>query len=1066
MNQFLLGFCVLFAACSMKPIVGTHQPASLRCEYQVDPLAVDDPSPRLSWTIESEDRGVIQTAYRVLVASSPELLIRNTGDLWDSGQVPSSQSAHIEYDGSPLISNTTYYWKVRVWDQKGEVSPWSSVANWSMAFLSPEEWRARWICAPGQKPRMSIDNAMYIWKIPEGGNPRRPPPGNCTLWRIFELPNDVKVKEAELYVAADESAVVKLNGKIISKVPAWNQGRIVDVTNDLVPGENKLLLDAEFGGRSSGIVCKLRAAFDDGQVVEIISDREWLVTNQNEPDQVVQATEVDAWGTGRWGYDVTFAEDKPGVGLPVFKKSFSVDRKVENALVHVTGLGHFELFLNGKKVGQNFLDPAWSVYEKTAYYQTFDIGELLRQGENEFRIMVGKGFYNTQGDRRVHGVSNWGTLMAILEARLQFRDGTEQLIRTDDSWEVGNGPITHSSILAGSDYDARLADPQVWLKAAVASAEGTLRVAESPSMALFERLTPVKNPDEPEPGFFVYDFGENLSSIPVIQVRGKRGATVRVTPAEQRHQQTGRQNNGTGRVNQAGVGRPNYYEYTLKGEGSEQWQPQFTYGGFQYLEISGAVPEGFPNPDQLPVVEKLEAVHVRNSARTVGSFDCSNPLFVAIDRMIDRSVRSNLAHVLTDCPTREKLGWLEVSYLMGPSIAMRYDLSRLYAKVARDVRESQGDDGIMYTVGPNYPIFKKHFRYTPEWGAAGVIIPWQLYTWYGDERVLSESFGAMKRFVDYMKNTGENLVPKAGLGDWYDYGHGKGSGPAKFTAPELTAMATFYRCARIVASTAEVLGNNIEAESYRKLSDNIRTRFNEEFYQGNGEYKNNGSPQTANAMALITGLCEPENEEAVMQAIIADLKKRDYQQTAGDIGFHYLVEALGCFGHNDIVHKIANRREEGSYGHILDLGWNSLPEAWDANTGASMNHCMLGHIQQWFSRDVLGIRQAEDSIAFRDIIIRPAFEIDLEWAKGHYDALPGRISVDWKKKECECTLKVSIPANTSAKVYLPAKDPTTIRESGKGLEASDGVQSVERKNMNTVITISSGHYSFSFQTGI
>jgi alpha-L-rhamnosidase len=163
MNQFLLGFCVLFAACSMKPIVGTHQPASLRCEYQVDPLAVDTASPRLSWTIESEDRGVIQTAYRVLVASSPELLIRNTGDLWDSGQVPSSQSAHIEYDGSPLISNTTYYWKVRVWDQKGEVSPWSSVANWSMAFLSPEEWQARWICAPGQKPRMSIDEChVYL----------------------------------------------------------------------------------------------------------------------------------------------------------------------------------------------------------------------------------------------------------------------------------------------------------------------------------------------------------------------------------------------------------------------------------------------------------------------------------------------------------------------------------------------------------------------------------------------------------------------------------------------------------------------------------------------------------------------------------------------------------------------------------------------------------------------------------------------------------------------------------------------------------------------------------------
>jgi len=537
--------------------------------------------------------------------------------------------------------------------------------------------------------------------------------------------------------------------------------------------------------------------------------------------------------------------------------------------------------------------------------------------------MLGKGFYNTQGDRRIHGVRSKGELMTILQASLEYADGKRDVIVTDDSWNVGAGPINHCAILAGSDFDSRLTEPAHWSKAIVTNYAGTLRGAESPPMAMFERLSPIKTADEPEPGVFVYDFGQNLSAIPFIKVRGEKGKLVRITPAEQRHQQTDRHNNGTGRVNQAGVGKPNYYEYTLNGAGLESWQPQFTYGGFQYLEITGAVPKGCPNPKNLPVVEALQSIHVRSSATKVGSFSCSNPMFNQIDKSIDRAVRSNLAHVLTDCPTREKLGWLEVSYLMGPSISRRYDLSRLYAKITRDIRESQGADGVMYTVAPNYPKFRNGFRYTPEWGAAGIVIPWQLYRWYGDKRILRENFQAMKAFVDYMKNTGKDLIPKAGLGDWYDYGHGKRSGRAKFTPPELTAMATFYRCTRIVSKTAKVLGEKDDAQNYQALAD--------------------------------------------------------------------------------------------------------------------------------------------DSVAFRKIIIKPAFETDVKWAKGHYDAIAGRISVDWNKKNGQCSLNVSIPANTTATVYLPAKNGTSVSESGKPVKQAAGVTSLRMLNGSAVIQIESGQYSFVFQ---
>jgi len=1031
---------------------------NLRCENEVNPLGIDVSSPRLSWQIQSEKRGVRQESFCILVASSQKLLARGKADLWNSGRVESDCTHLIAYAGRPLESFQQCFWRVKVATSDG-VEEESNIATWTMGILRGEGWQARWIAMP-EKDHVDLKGSKWVWGFPAGKSTGNALPGSCRLSRRFTLPENADVTGAELVVTADNSATVRLNGSMVAEVADWKIGKVVDVSTHLVAGENELQVDAVNGGSSrnpAGMICKLTVRIKDREPLIVVSDKQWTVAGDG-MDGAQQAAEVSEWGSGAWGFQARFGQRPEG--LPVFRKTFMAQSGLKKALINVSGLGHYELLVNGRKVGDRFLDAPWSVYEKTVYYSTYDITDLLQKGSNEFRIMLGKGFYNTQGDRRVHGVKNSGRLMTILESQIEYADGKTERVLTDSSWDVGRGPITHSAILAGSDFDGRATEPAEWFKAVVVESPGKLIAAESPAMKMFERLSPVKPAEEPEPGVFVYDFGRNLSAIPSIKVCGKSGQVVRLTPAEQRHGQSDRHNNGTGCVNQAGVGSPNYYEYTLSGQGSESWQPQFTYGGFQYIQVTGAVPQGNPNPDNLPVLEEINSVHVRSSVKSVGAFACSNPLFERIDDSIDRAVRSNLAHVLTDCPTREKLGWLEVAYLMGPSISRRYDLSRLYAKVTRDIRESQGEDGEMFTVAPNYPRFKGGFRYTPEWGAAGIILPWQLYRWYGDERVLDENFSAMKAFVDYMKSTGKDLVPKAGLGDWYDYGHGKGSGPAKFTPPELSAMATFYRCARIVADSAVVLGKEDDAGVYRKLTDEIRVQFNRKFYLGDGQYRNNGSPQTANAMALVAGLCEAENEQAVLDAIITDLKQRNYQQTAGDVGFHYLVEALGRYGQNSTLEKILNRRDEGSYGFIIDRGWTALPEAWDANTRASMNHCMLGHAQQWFYRDVLGIRQSDDSVAFRQIVIRPAFETALEWAKGHYDSVNGRIGVEWKRAEGQLHLKVAIPANTTAVVHLPCKEASHITESGQPIDRSDSVDFLRMEGGNAQLRVGAGHYDF------
>jgi len=753
--------------------------------------------------------------------------------------------------------------------------------------------------------------------------------------------------------------------------------------------------------------------------------------------------------------------------LPIFRKAFDVRGGIKNAKVYVSGLGHYELFLNGEKVGLNFLEPCWSAYEKTVYYNTYDITNLLRTGRNALGVMLGKGFYNNKGDRRIHYVDANRPLKLILQAHITYDGKSEQVILSDSSWKENDGPITHSAILGGSDFDARLLpenwnmpsfDDSSWQYAEETTEPGgMLTSSPAPPMRTIQEFK-AKAIDEPQVGYYVYDFGQNVSAKPRLIIQGKAGQTIRLTPAEQRHGQTGNANNGTGRVNQAGVGHPNYWEYTLKGDSDEVWSPQFTYSGYQYIEVKGAVPEGEPNPDNLPMIKELVSVQVRNVSASAGSFQCSNALFNDTNRLIDWAVQSNMSHVFTDCPHREKLGWLEESYLMGPSISWNYDVAAFYTKIVRDIKDSQDSDGGIYTVAPNYPRFQGGFRYSPEWGAAGVFVPWHLYQWYGDKRILEQNYSVMKKFVDYMHTTSDNLIARPGLGDWFDYGHGKSLGASRYTPLTLTATATFYGCCRIVSDTAKVLGRTKDHRKYSSLCENIKTAFNDKFFNGKATYENYGSCQTANSMAIALGLVEENHKQAVLDSIISDLVKRNYQQTAGDIGYHFLIETLEDNGHSDIIYKIANRNDVGSYGYIINQGWTSMPEAWDATASASMNHFMLGHIQQWFFEGLGGISPASEG--FAKIKIRPEFVSDVNWCSCDYESIYGTIKSHWQSNEKGIELFVEIPVNTSAFIYLPDETTGTLYESDKPIDLAEGVRFLRHEHDKLVYEVQSGEYRF------
>ncbi len=1066
---------------------------NLQCEFRENPVGIDKPAPRLGWQVASDTRSSRQSGYQILVATTPELLEPGQADLWDSQKRETSDTLQIKYKGKPLKSNQTVYWTVCSWDENGQPSAWSAPATWTTALLSPADWKAAWIGTERieDRPNNLIEKASWIWS-PESQDKKDPgaadgkPAGNAVryLRKRFSLPKDALLDEAMLSFTADNQADVYVNGRPIGSSHDWKHIKHINPGSTMKPGEDNVLgVQVKNGGEtanSAGFVAALRVPLKSGETFTLVSDASWESSRAPEgpdwhPEWVKAATEPPAWEAvhvfGRMGINpwIKISRGEHPV-LPIFRKEFNSNKPVSKALIHVSGLGHYVLSINGSKVGDHFLDPPWSKYEKTVYYNTFDVTDKLRSGDNAIGVMLGKGFYNTAGDRRIHGAFFDRPLALILQAEIEFKDGSSTSIVTDSSWRWTSGPLSHNAILGGVDYDAQKLpedwstpgfDDSAWQSAGSTNKpEGQLTAAFAPPMRTFQELEPV-SVEEPKPGQYVYDFGQNASAAPRLKVRGKAGQTIKLTWAEQRDGQDPYINNGKGPVNQSGIGH-GWVTYTLRGEGpEEEWFCDLFYTGYQYLELTGGVPEGRPNPDNLPVVTELTSVHVHSDQEPVGTFQTSNEMYNRIDKMIDWAVRSNFGHVFTDCPTREKLGWLEVPWLMWASVASRYEMGAFGEKISGDIRDSQLPDGQILTVAPSYPVFSDGFHYTPEWGAAGVFIPWYLYQWYADKAAIETNYDMMRGFVDYMEKTSDNHIAAPGLGDWYDYWPGEKLGASRFTPTDLTATAVFAGCADIVSSSAAVLGKPEDSRKYAGLAAEIRKAFNDKFRTGPGQYAHTSSPQTAHAMALVFDMVPEAERAAAAQAIVDDLREREWQQTSGDVGYRFLINALSQSGHSDVIFNVLNRDKIGSYAYLVNSGWTSLPEAWNANPTSSMNHCMLGHIQEWFTQHLVGIAPAPDSIGFDTVLIQPTPGKGVDSASGSFESPRGPVKVSWRRESEVFSCDVQIPANSRGIVRLPVRAGAQILEGGKPVKDAVGVKYVGRDRDREVLEVGSGTYSFS-----
>jgi alpha-L-rhamnosidase len=856
------------------------------CENKENPVGVNTEGLFFSWEMQSGQESVTQSAYKLLISSSEAKLKKGIYDVHNTGIVKSARSIQVPYTGKKLKPAETYYWKVRVWDNRQKPSQWSDMQQFTTGIFKAEAWKnARWIA-------------------------------------YEDMPDSMRV------------------------VPFihWNQ-----------PNQIK----------------------DD------------------DPKKVRNATS------------------------PLLRKKFRVSKQISSALLFISGLGHYEASINGRKIGNSFLSAGWTNYDKTALYNTYDVTSNLQEGDNAIGVILGNGFYNISQERYVKGTGAFGKPRLIALLKVTYTDGTNDYIVSDKSWKTTPSPVTFNTLYGGEDYDARLEqagwntnafDDNAWKDVVIVAPRKELLLPEIDYPVMLMDSLAVKKKTSFTNNITVYDFGQNISGIPKITVSGKEGQTIKIFPAELLDK--------TGKINQEF--KPHYYSYTLKGNGEEIWHPKFSYYAVRYLQVEITdSSNGQSRP--LPVIKDIKLLHNRNSSPSNGSFACSKDLFNSIFLLIDWAVKSNLQSYITDNPQREKLSWQGEQNFMREAINYNYEIYNLYRSLVLNIKDAQHESGLVPDIAPEYIKFGGPFVDSPEWGTTGILDMWFLYKLYGDSAMIRKSYSMMTSYAKYLESKAENNLLNYGLGDWLDVGN--------VTPKGITATTYYYHAIDCLAQMSALIGEKNDAKYYANLADKIKAAFNRKFFNKEKKIYGTGS-QTAMAMPIYFGIVEEQYKDDVLNNFVTNIKLVDSNKlTAGDVGNRYLIKALFENGHENTLYNITNRDDVPGYGYMLKKGATALVETWDGR--ASQNQLAMGHILEWFHGGIVGISQEESSVAFKNVMIRPQPVGDITWAKGTFHSPYGWIKSEWTKKSSAFTINVEIPVNTSATLYLPATQSSKIYKNGK-----------------------------------
>jgi len=746
--------------------------------------------------------------------------------------------------------------------------------------------------------------------------------------------------------------------------------------------------------------------------------------------------------------------DKSVQPSPFFRKTLNITKSIKKARLYISGLGYYELYVNGKNLGDHVLDPAFTRYDRRVLYVTYDVTNELKNGKNAVGVVLGNGWYN------MHTICVWDFYKApwrdrptvLCQLEVEYSDGSSIVVTTDSSWKVSTGPILFESIREGETYDARLEKPgwatigyddREWVPAQVAAGpKGKLAAQMLPAIKVNKTLKPIKL-NEPKLGVYVFDMGQNMAGWARLKVAGPTGTKIVMRYGERL--------NPDGTLDQKDIaahikkGAFQTDTYILKGEGTEVWEPRFAYHGFQYVEVTGL-------PSK-PTLDTLRGLVVGTSFEQRGLFECSNELFNKIQQNTLWSYVSNFHGYPTDCPHREKNGWTGDAHLASETGLYNFNPETAYTKWMNDFKDEQRDSGelpgIVPTSGWGY-----QWGNGPAWDSAYVLIPWYMYQYRGDVRILAEHYDRLKRYVDYLTSKAENHIVTIGLGDWV---------PAKTATPEkVTSTGYYYRDALIVSKIATLLGKQEDAKKYAELAAQIKEAFNREFFdQKTGLYA--GGTQTVMSCALYHGLVDPREQDRVVKNLVVNIDSQGGHLDAGILGTKYLLNSLTDNGRADVVYRMATQTTFPSWGRWIEQGATTLWECWDGS--ASRNHIMFGHISAWFYQALAGINFDPDGVGFKKIIIRPNPVGDLTWVRAEHQSPYGLIRSSWQRKGEKFTLEVTIPVNTTATIYVPSSDAESVTEGDRPASAAKDMQFMGIEGKYAVFAVGSGKYRFTSKVG-
>ena len=734
---------------------------------------------------------------------------------------------------------------------------------------------------------------------------------------------------------------------------------------------------------------------------------------------------------------------------PIFRKELCLEENICRARAYICGLGYYELYCNGKKAGDHVLDPNWTDFDnrllqdliyphedvsrRRALYITYDITDLLKTGANAFGVMLGNGWYN-QPERNVEGKMTYGCPKFWMQIHIRYNNGKEAVFGSDGSWRYSQGPITFNNIYYGEIYDARLKQTG-WSEAGFDASKwdsamerpgvaGDLKAQMSPSDKIISVIKPVAISD-PKSGTVIYDLGQNISGWARIKVSGGAGGKVVMRFAEEVDE------NGALDFESAGTeGQIQQDIYILAGKGQETYEPRFTWHGFRYIEVDMSAGV---------TMDSLTGIVVHSAVEAAGSFSCSNRLFNRIFEIYRWSQLSNLhGGVPSDCPHRERLGYTGDAQITAESAMFSFDMAAFYTKWIEDVSDSQNPiSGFV----PHTAPFYGGGGGPGGWGCAAVLMPWYMYLYYGDRRILEERYKMMLSWMEYLKRhaDADGIIISEEPGSWC---LGEWVVPHQFDRPENTGdgfnidvpaelVNTYYYTvsASIMARIAGILGDENMAEYFDDLQASIKKGIHKRFYNDKtGSYA--AGVQGSDVFPLAADCVPEEDKNRVLENLVKNIMERNGGTLdTGIFGTPLMLEVLADHGKAEIAYGILNQTKYPGYGYMLSQGATTLWECWEKESG-SHNHPMLGSVVAWMFKYIAGLRPDRQLPGFRNIVIRPCFFPGLDYAEASYESVRGHIGIRWERLGSRIVILLDIPCSCSADVYLPVKEPDSITENG------------------------------------